>query len=347
MRRNVHKKEVRAVLCLVIFFLCYSAVLLPRALAESLDVRTAKLVEAAKREGSMILYTAYTISDVTKILNGFNRKYPFIKTLLYRTGSEKLTTRILAEARANKNMADALLDSFAAPIVIKAGLAMKYVSPESTPYPKDFKDPQGFWTAAIMVTRVLGYNTKLVDPQYVPKRYEDLLDHRWYGKMGMAEDTEWFAAQFQIMGRKKALEFMKALSQQKILHQSDKSIVPHLLAAGEFSIAVVVNGHAMEQLKRQGAPVEWVAIEPVATLTTPIMVMARAPHPNAAKLFVDYVLSVEGQKYIQKIGRIPLHPNVLPDPPRLIQGLKLMPPDPSLVEKAEEYRQLYRDIFLK
>ncbi len=336
--------------CLIVMFLSSLSLVIfwDKAVAQSQEELTAKLVEGAKKEGKMVLYTAMSVDDAQKFLEGFKKKYPFIATEVYRAGSEKLLYRVLNESKAKKYFADVLKDNFTILISKKEGLGMKYVSPESKSYPEGFKDPEGFWTAVYLVTRVLGYNTKLVDTRDVPKRNEDLLDPKWKGKIGMdAENSEWFFMQLKTMGREKGIEFMKKLAGQDIQFRTGKTLLTQLLSAGEFSIGVGLNGHQVEKLKGDGAPIGWVAIEPVVTLISPIMVMANAPHPNAAKLFMDFVLSLEGQKIVRSFNRIPVRPDVLPDPPRLTQGVKLTPLDPSFVENMEEYNRLYRDIFLK
>jgi iron(III) transport system substrate-binding protein len=138
---------------------------------------------------------------------------------------------------------------------------------------------------------------------------------------------------------------MKKLSEQNLHFRTGKFLLTQLLAAGEFSIVVMTSGHVVEYLKRQGAPLEWVATEPIITTLMPIMVASHAPHPNAAKLFVDYVLSKEGQEIIRSVNRIPLRPEVPPDPPRLIKGLKFLKPNPSWT--GMEYNELYREVFHK
>lgn len=304
-------------------------------------------VEDAKKEGIISLYTTITVNAAQKLFEGFSQKYPFIRTELYRSGSDRLLTKILTEARVRKYIPDVYLsDTQDSHIIKSAGLVRKYISPEGKVYAQEFKDPDGFWISSHIITRVLAYNTKLVPPRDVPKRYEDLLDPKWKGKLGMPSDEiAWFAGQLKIMGREKGIDFMKKLSRQNIQFRTGKTLLTQLLAAGEFSIAVLTNGDIVEALKRNGAAVEWVGIEPVITTLMPLMVAAHAPHPNAAMLFVDYVLSKEGQEIIRSVNRIPIRPDVLPNPPRLIQGLKLLHSDPAW--SGKEYVQLYREIFSK
>ncbi len=312
--------------------------------AAAADPEEAAKIENAKKEGTLSFYTTMSVTAAEKLLGGFHRKYPFLKTELYRAGSERLLTKITTEARAKKHIADVYLsDSLDTHIIMNEGLVRRYVSPESKVYAAEFKHPEGFWTSSSIITRVLGYNTKLVAPADVPKRYEDLLDPKWKGKLGMPTDEiGWFAGLLTSMGREKGLAFMKKLVQQDVQFRTGKTLLTQLLAAGEFSIAVVTNGDIVELLRRNGATIEWVGLEPVVSVLMPVMVANHAPHPHGAMLFVDFVLSREGQEIIRSVNRIPLRPDVPPNPPRLPQGLKLLPSDPSW--SGKEYTQLYRGI---
>jgi ABC-type Fe3+ transport system substrate-binding protein len=224
----------------------------------------------------------------------------------------------------------------------------KYASPEGKSFPEEFKDPQGWWIAVDAVTRILAYNTKMVGTHEVPKSFADLLDPKWKGKMALpTRQTDWFHAVLRVMGEEKGIEYMKKLAKQEISFHTGKTLITQLLSAGEFPIAIVVNASNVETAKRKGAPVEWVGIEPVAISSGPIVVMAHASNPNTARLFVDFMLSKEGQKIVVSRNRVSLRPDVPPNPPRLVQGLKFIHPDPILIEKMQYYTKMYQDIFLK
>jgi len=312
------------------------------------DQEKAKIA-AAKKEGKLVFYSVINVPDSMKLLNGFKKKYPFLKTEIYRASSEKLLNKILIEARSKRFNTDVFLNNdVITHIINKKGLYTKYISPESKFYAKEFHDPQGYWTACFVVTRVLGYNTRLVKAEDVPKSWEDLLDPKWTGKIGgHTEEFAWFPAQLKLRGRESGIAFMKKLAKQISSYHTGRTLLGQLLAAGEFPLVLVANAHTIEKLKKQGAPVEWVPIEPVVTTLMPITLATHAPHPNAGKLFIDFVLSKKGQEIFRSVGRIPARTDTPPDPPRLLKGLKLFPGDPEFIEKAKEYRILYRDIFLK
>lgn len=315
------------------------------AVSKAEQVETAK-IEGAKKEGVLSFYSVIALPDSVALLDGFKKKYPFIKTELYKSQSEKLLNKILMEATAKKYTADVFINNdMITYITKKKNLLAKYMSPESRFYDEQFNDPEGYWTSCFVVTRVLAYNTHLVKSNDVPMSYEDLLDPKWKGKLGThSEENAWFPAQMKIMGREKGIKFMKKLAQQNPSTRTGRMLALQLLAAGEYEIVVVANAHLVEALKKTGAPLEWIPIEPVVTDLMPITVAAHAPHPNTARLFVDFVLSQDGQKILRHFNRIPTRTDVPPEPPRLLKGLKLIPSDRELVTKDV---QLYKDIFLK
>jgi iron(III) transport system substrate-binding protein len=200
----------------------------------------------------------------------------------------------------------------------KKNLLGKYVSPELKQIQKGFFDADGYWSAVYMMPNVIGYNTRLVKRDEVPRSDEELLNPKWKGKIGMDHTKpEWFAWRLKRMGEEKGLAYMKKLGAQEFRLYAGLTILTNLLAAGEFPLVLNTYLHNAEDAKRKGAPVDWVAQEPVFTKFQPIGVGAKAPHPNAAKLFVDFILSEDGQKIIASFGRVPTRRSV----PTTVQGL--------------------------
>jgi len=350
--RSMNLKRVKSLSmsCLVTLLMCSLLLIAPfdRALAQSVDEHTAKLIEGAKKEGEMLWYTSISWDHADRLTKGFGKKYPFIKARLYRSAGARLLTKILAEARAKSYLVDATMNSgINAVLQQKAGIFAKYLSPHREFYID--KDPEGYWTDAYVNYSIIGYNTKLVSPQEVPKTYEDLLDPKWKGKIGMdSEPYDWFYTFMKIMGKEKGLKYMKKLSEQKPLFSRGNTLISQLLAAGETSVAITIYNYSVEEMKTIGAPVEWVGEGiPVNSLIHPIGVCARAPHPNAARLFVDFILSVEGQEMMASFHRIPSRIDVLPLTPKLKKGLNIVPWDASIVDNYEENQKLFREIFLK
>ena len=193
---------------------------------------------------------------------------------------------------------------------------------------------------------VTAYNTGRVKRDELPNRYEDLLHARWKGRMVLDQNEDrWFANLLYLMGEKKGMEFMQALAKQNVAIRGGRGMVTQLLGAGEYDLQIVAYWYRPYLMKKQGAPVDWIALEPSIVATHPISVVNRAPHPNAAKLFIDFVLSEEGQKiFIQKgreSARVGLKPEGYPG------HLKIFPSRMQLAEKLADYTRRYESLFVK
>ena len=332
-------------------FLCLSFLIVPChkvSAAESEAERTAKLVEGAKKEGKLVWYTAGALEDSEKLLMRFKEKYPFIETDMYRTGAEGMIARIMTETRAKTYLWDLVqIGGIKDEIIKRNGHTAKYLSPQRQFIPEVFRDPEGYWTAIYVIFYITAYNTDLVPAREVPKTYADLLDPKWKGKMAMDTNSDdWFANMLKIMGEQKGLEYMKRLAQQNIQFRTGRTVNTQMLAAGEFSIGIALYNQRVEEWKRKGSAVDWVVAEPVVPEMNPIAISTHAPHPNAAKLFVDFVLSREGQELISSFLRIPVRADVEAQIPGLkLKDKKIWPVDLKIADDYERYLKLFREIF--
>ena len=173
------------------------------------------------------------------------------------------------------------------------------------------KDPQGYWTTDDYTIKVMGYNTKLVAEKDAPKSWFDLLDPKWHSKI-MIEilDYRLYAGWEQKLGLEQASKLAEGLARQKIALRRGASQIAELLAAGESPLAQAYVHH-LEVLKAKGAPVEWIrTFDPLVALRGAVAISANAPHPNAARLFVDFYLSKEAQQIVRTWGKVPAHPEV-------------------------------------
>ncbi|HWP57012.1 MAG TPA: extracellular solute-binding protein [Candidatus Acidoferrales bacterium] len=305
--------------------------------------------EQAKKEGEVVLYTAWGLDTVKHLQSAFGKKYPFIKVNVLRTRSERILTRTIAEHKQKVYNADVFSGSQLAMLNHKKeGHLQKYVSPQQAAFPKEFKDPEGSWTSFYVDTRVLAYNTRLVAREALPQSYDDLLLPKWKGKMGM-DDAEYilYGSLLEIMGREKGLAYMKRLAQQELNLRGGHSLLTQLLVAGEFPLYIDAFGSNIEQFKAQGAPIDWVALEPVIVTLYPVGMAVNAPHPNAARLLIDFLLSKEGQEIARRVGKIPGRSDVEPPYPRMTRGLKLFPVPNSVADRYGEIVKEFREIFLK
>jgi iron(III) transport system substrate-binding protein len=309
------------------------------------DSHTQKLIDGAKKEGALVWYISASIEDAKAILLAFNKKYPFLKTDFFRAGSARLFNRIMNEVRAGKVLFDLVaVRGLETHQLVKAGLLQPYVSPESAAYPAGFKDSKGYWVDYFDSYNVIGYNTQLVAREQAPKSWEDLLDPKWKGKIALDEENfSWYGAMTQKWGKEKTQRYMRALAKQDIQLRNGQTLIAQLMAAGEFSVAMVL-AHRIEKMKEQGAPVAWVTtLDPVTVSLHPIGIAAKAPHPNAAKLFVDFILSKDGQQLLLSIERTPARPGI--DTKMEAKKLQLFPMPPELGERYEQFQKEFREIF--
>jgi len=267
----------------------------------------------------LVVYTSMSVDQAQRTLDVFKARYPFLKPTMFRAVGERLLTKIMTEVQAGKYDFDAVQSAESqAYFLKKKNLLQKYISLETRNIQKPFFDPEGYWTAVYIMPNVIAYNTRMVKRNEVPKTDEDLLNPKWKGKIGMDHTKpEWFAWQVKRMGEEKGLAYMKKLGAQEFRLYAGLSVVTNLLAAGEFPLVLNTYLHNVEDIKRKGAPVDWIVQDPVFTKFQPLGIGSKAQHPNAAKLFTDFMLSEEGQKVIASFGRVPTRRGVATN----VQGL--------------------------
>ena len=254
--------------------------------------------------------------------------------------------RVLLEARSGKYDWDVLSGGgeMFTPIAEK-GLFAQYRSPETRMIDEDLVDKQSYWTAYTVGTFVLGFNKRLVRQQDVPKTYEGLLEPKWKGqKIAIDTSAGILHALMPAWGREKALSYFRQLAAQNPVVKESTSIIAQLLIAGEMPLAISL-AHLYELNIRKGAPIDWLALEPAVVRVIPMMLGAKSRHPNGAKLFYDFLVGKEGQEIVRSFNRPTVRRDVLPDPPRLIQGYKRVTMYPELYKNLDETQKIYNEIF--
>jgi ABC-type Fe3+ transport system substrate-binding protein len=265
---------------------------------------------------------------------------------------------MLAEYQAKRYDVD-LVDGTVSPVMVqRAGLLQRFYSPFFAEYPAELKDSQGFWGATNLYFLTPGYNTKMVKLNELPKTYEDLLNPRWKGQMMWSTSRGSGAPIFignvlMSMGQEAGKAYLQKLKGQNIAKStaSNRQILD-LTIAGEFPIALHIFNHHAYISKTAGAPVDWYGIEPV-TATIQTMALAKStPHPHAAMLLLDFVLSEKGQKVFQQSNYLPAHPKVpakqvdlKPGGGRFKKAL-YMTPDIQF-DKGNEWVDYFQNQFLK
>ncbi len=302
--------------------------------------------EGAKKEGKINLYGSMRDDEVKAVLDTFQKRYPGVKVDYFRSSEDKLVSRILAEAKARTYNFDALITT-AAGFIKSYGLALKWAPPSASGINPDLLDPDGQSTPVYIKTNVIQYNTRLVSGADVPKSYENLTDPKWKGKLCLEDsDFEWFVGLQKFMGKEKALNLFKRIAANRPMVRNGHGLLSDLVAAGECPVAINNYGNQVAGAQKKGAPTDFVAINPVITIVAPAVISKNAPHPNAGKLYVNWITSKEGQEFIVKNGgRIPVRVDVEPNPPRLTKGLKLVVARRVEGKELREVEALYHQIW--
>jgi iron(III) transport system substrate-binding protein len=269
--------------------------------------RQKRLEEGARREGAFKFYGVSNADLLGAYTAGFMKRYPFIKAEFWRGSGNKLVFRTLTEHRTGRLDADAVLVGTENVMALKkAGIYVRYHSPESQFYPKYFYDPDGYWHADTLGIATMAYNSQLVKKEQAPRGYEDLFDPKWKGNLSIDLEPEralmgWLVA----WGEKKTRAFVEGLIKNDVLVRRGHTLQAQLLCAGEFKVAVEVYPDAILRMKNKGCPAEIVFPTPTpAEVSSPIGIYANTQHPHAAALFVDFMKSAGGAKILAATGRI-------------------------------------------
>ncbi|MGE5301847.1 MAG: ABC transporter substrate-binding protein [Alphaproteobacteria bacterium] len=327
---------LRSRTCLPFFMLLFSAFTVSAQTHE-------QLIAGAKKEGKLVVYASATAQQLQMYFATFNKKYPFVKTEFFRTGKQKLLSRVLFEEQAKQYSADVIHTSvIETNIMKKRGVLSKYVPTEAAAFPSQYKDPDGLWTSAYASGTLMGFNTHQLKRAEAPKRYEDLLNPRWKNGLGIdSNKIEWFAMLLKLKGR----AFMEKLAAQQPQVQPGNVLILQLLAAGEFPIAAGVYEYSVEDMKAKGAPVDWIGLEPVITYTVAVSLPSHPPRPFAAKLFIEWLLSKEGQEVINQYGRVPIRDDVESKYGKILKQHKLLMTDVDLGQREAEVNETFRKLF--
>jgi len=313
--------------------------------AGDLAAQSKEVVEGARKEGQLVFYSGMPIPDAQVILSAFEKKYPFIKTTFYRATGSALVSRIQTEQRAGTHIWDVMnATGFEPYALLEQGYFAKYDSAERKDFPEGHKDNDGMWATMYTTPMVVTYHSRLVAPADLPKDYADLLSPKWKGRLGMdSSDLEWYANLRKIWGAEKARRFLEGLNKQDVRFAQGRTMLTGLLSGGE--IALLVNNFLQNviEAKRKGSPVEFLALDPVVAAAGLVGINRLAPHPNAARLFIDFALAREGQELFVKTDRSSVRKDVAGNPLDLIKNVRIVPSDLSLGKNYVQIRDEYRN----
>ena len=332
--------------------LCLAAALQAGAAAAADQV----LIDAAKKEGRVTWYTTQIVDQFARpAADAFQKKYG-VRVDYVRADPIDIVLRISNESKAGKVEADVFDGTATTPGLKKLGLAMKWTPDAAARLPPQYVDKEGFWVATNLYVLTPGYNTALVPAGGAPKTYQDLLDPRWKGKMAWSRSPVASGGPGVVglliadMGEDKAMDYLRRLAKQEMTSASvtARQLLDQVLA-GEYSIALGIFNHHAVISAAKGAPVDWIPMEPAMAVLSAISVTKDAPHPNAGKLLVDYLVSSEGQAFFRDADYLPVDPSVPPRDPKLtpeggkFRALTFTPEETQ--DRLPGWTKIFNDLF--
>lgn len=354
----------RSSLLFLILFPLFSLVPAPAYLAElrgldqrlkslSPDKRMDVLIESARKEREVVWYANWEVDQLRPLILGFERKYPYLHVSPFRAGGGKILDKVSTEYRAGKYLADVILDGSTKVLYyIENGITGVYQSPERKNLRKGFYDEKGYWMSIANSPMGIAYNVNLVPAESAPKSLQDLLQPRWKGKMAMdSNPDEMVLGLIKSWGDERAIKYLHNLAAQKLQIRRGYTLLAQLLAAGEFPIVVQAFAYRVAEMKLKGAPLGIAFPDPTVVTISPIQIAKHPPHPHAAALFIDYLLSEESQKTIASFGRLPARKGVKPLYPEFQEVLEreegIATLDPELVgRRVNDALRIIGEIFL-
>jgi iron(III) transport system substrate-binding protein len=306
--------------------------------------RAERLIAGAKREGSVTVYTSAASDDVAALAAAFEKKYG-LKVQVWRSSSENILQRSVVEARGRRFDADVFETGvIAMESMQRERLLQEINSPALSEVIPAAIPPHREWIGTRYNIFSAAYNTGLIKPDEVPKRYEDLLDRRWKGKLGVeAEDSDWFGAVVEQLGEQRGLKlFRDIVAANGVSVRKGHTLLASLVVSGEVPFALDAYAYKLEQLRKSGAPLAWFVMPPGVARFEAVGVARRAAHPHAAILFFDFMLT-DGQEILLQRDFFPASRKGKPAP----GGTALTFIDAAKgLDENNKWNRYFRDIFL-
>jgi iron(III) transport system substrate-binding protein len=300
---------------------------------------------AAGAQESITFYTSLHEQNLPVIVAAFEKKHR-VKVNSWRASADKVLQRTLTEARAGRYDVDAVfVGSGELEALHREKLLARIESPNYQKLAAEALPAHHEWAPAYLTVWVQEYNTNAIRKQALPKSWDDLRAPHWKGKLGIeAGNDDWFGKMLTVMGESKGLELFRAIvAANGVSVRKGHSLLGNLVVSGEVPLALTMHTNIAESAKKAGAPVDWIALEPVVARANGIGVLAKAPHARAARLFYEYLISEEGQQLLAERDYIPAsHTTASP-----LKGVKLHIIDPALaLDQSEKWAKLFADTFI-
>lgn len=315
------------------------------------------LVAAAKKEGTVSWSSGLIVDQAVRpIAAAFEKKYGIhVET----SPGSNLVLRLTGEARAGRRQVD-VFDSGGGALgpLRAADLLEAYDSPEAAAYGPTQKDSEHYWTDLCFFYLTAAVNTDLVPLAEEPKSYQDLLDPKWKGKMVWAADDSLTGGPgfvgniLMTMGEQAGMDYLKRLAGQDITRMAGnaRNVIDQVII-GQYPLALMMYHHHAARSGAEGAPVKWLKMNPLVENPAVVSIVKNSPHPNAAKLFYDYVLSEEGQGVLREASYVPAHPRVSAKTAELkpdAGGFEATAILPTMNQtKLPEWSSIYNRLFVK
>jgi iron(III) transport system substrate-binding protein len=302
--------------------------------------RIAKLVAGAKKDGAVNVYTSETVEDIGALSLAFEAKYG-IKLNVWRGSSEDILQRAVVEARGGRFNADAFETGATTMESLHRELLLQQIdTPASADLAPEAIQPHHEWIGTRYNIFVAAYNTRLVAGTDLPKGYGDLADPKWKGKLGIeADDSDWFGAVVEALGEERGLKlFRDIVATNGLSVRKGHTLLANLVVSGEVPLAISTYFYKVAQLKERGAPIDSLTIAPVVARFEGAGVARRAPHPYAAVLFMEFMLT-DAQDILAKRDFFPADVKVKPMP----AALTFLDPAKAL-DQSRKWSKYYRDI---
>ena len=308
--------------------------------------RQQRLIEGARAEGELVLYTSLTVEDMAVLNGAFEKKYG-VKVKMWRAAADKVLQRVVTEARGGRFDVDVI--ELSAPS-LESLHREKLLAPVRSPYHADLipaaVPAHREWVGSPLNVFAQAYNTKLVSRAELPKSYADLVDPKWKGKLGIeAADEDWFAEVVRSMGETQGLElFRKVVGNNGISVRKGHTLLTNMVASGEVPFALTVYNFTAEQVKQKGAPLDWFVLPPAVARANGVAVARRAPHAHAATLYYEFMISEDGQRILAQRDFVPASRRV----DTALNKMPLRIVDPALIlDESAKWTRLYDEIIVR
>jgi iron(III) transport system substrate-binding protein len=306
--------------------------------------RAERLAEQARQEGALVVYTSLATSESVPLTQAFEKKYG-VKVQLWRSLSNQVVRRALNETKARRHSVD-VIETNAPELeaLARERVLARFFSPHIADIPLWGVPPHRMWISDRVDFFVVAFNTAKVRREELPATYEGFLDPKWKGRIGLeATDQEWLAGLARHWGEKRAVDFFRGLVAMKPDVRKGHVLLSEMVAAGEVPVSLTNYASNADSMKRRERPIDWKPVEPVIGRPQAIGLAANAPHPNAALLFADFVLSPEGQQLFNSMGRFPSSRKVKSD---LVAFPYLMLDPIVLIDEDEKWLKLWNELVM-